>query len=140
LKHDLEAIIWLQRNIKGSPVILEAVGPTYAWTSRISIHSGLPTIIGWDWHQRQQRAAADPGQVKKRIQDVRQIYSAEDPKKILPLLKKYHVSYIYVGPLETTSYPRKGIDKFKRFDGRYWASVYRSKKVTIYKLMDPNPA
>ncbi|MCP4624465.1 MAG: hypothetical protein GY850_13200 [bacterium] len=134
LKHDLQAIVWLQKNIKGSPVILEAEGPLYSWTSRISIHTGLPTVIGWDWHQRQQRASADPQQVEKRIEDVRQIYSAADPDQILPLLKKYRVSYIYVGPLETTRYPRKGIQKFKRYDGRYWTSVYRSEKVSIYKL------
>jgi len=138
LKHDLQAIIWIQRNIKGSPVILEAEGPLYSWTSRISVHTGLPTVIGWDWHQRQQMVSAEPGQVAKRIQDVRQIYSAEDPDKILPLLRKYHVSYIYVGPLETIRYPQKGIEKFKRYEGRYWASVYRSETVSIYKLIDSN--
>ena len=34
LTADYEAILWIQRNIKGSPVMLEAVTPTYRWGGR----------------------------------------------------------------------------------------------------------
>lgn len=56
LAGDLRAIEWLWDNVPGSPVIAEAQAPLYSWGSRVSIYTGLPTIVGWDWHQSQQRA------------------------------------------------------------------------------------
>ena len=57
LRWDWDGIQWLRKNVQGSPVIAEAnTDPhNYRWGSRISIYTGLPTIIGWGWHQTQQR-------------------------------------------------------------------------------------
>ena len=45
LKWDLEAIRWLQDNVEGSPVILEAHHHQYHWTSRVAGYTGLPTVL-----------------------------------------------------------------------------------------------
>ena len=45
LKPDLDAIEWLRANVSGSPVIAEAHAPEYHWGSRMSVHTGLPTIV-----------------------------------------------------------------------------------------------
>ena len=58
LRDDEEAFAWLRRSVVGSPVVLEASVPPYRWGSRVSVYTGLPTVIGWDWHQRQQRSVA----------------------------------------------------------------------------------
>ena len=55
LSHDKDAIDWMLVNFKGLPVVAEAVTPIYRWGSRISIYTGFPTVIGWNWHQQQQR-------------------------------------------------------------------------------------
>jgi YYY domain-containing protein len=55
LGQDYDALIWMQDNIQGSPVVLEAWANLYRWGSRVSVYTGLPTVIGWDWHENQQR-------------------------------------------------------------------------------------
>ena len=53
---DLAAIHWFQDNVEGTPVIAEAsIGPYRGDGSRFSIALGLPTVLGWDRHEQQQR-------------------------------------------------------------------------------------
>ncbi len=133
LRHDLAAIQWLQQNIKGSPVIIEGLTDQYRWGNRVSINTGLPAVIGWDWHQRQQRvkyAAA----VTTRRRDVDQMYSTPDPQTALHLLQKYAVSYVYVGALERIQYPSVGVTKFANMQSQGLMPVYTNDEVTIYQL------
>src|SRR5207237_6582637 len=69
LPADANAIRWLQDTVVGTPVVLEGRSPVYRWGSRISIYTGLPTILGWDVHQGQQRAGFT-GMIQDRISDV----------------------------------------------------------------------
>ena len=68
LSHDYRAIRWLQDNVKGSPVMLDGVpaGIQYSWYSRISIYTGLPAVVGWQWHEEQQRTVLPDGPVAAR--------------------------------------------------------------------------
>ncbi len=43
---DYEAIQWINGHIKGQPVILEAPGEAYQFSSYVSTMTGLPTVIG----------------------------------------------------------------------------------------------
>ena len=75
LKYDRQAIDWLRENVSGSPVILEGNAPLYHWGSRVSIYTGLPTVIGWDWHQKQQRSIIDSSIIDRRIESVTNLYN-----------------------------------------------------------------
>ncbi|MBI2941374.1 MAG: hypothetical protein HYY04_13145, partial [Chloroflexi bacterium] len=130
---DLAAIRWLQENVEGTPVILEANTPLYRWGSRISIYTGLPTVIGWDWHQKQQRAGYTQ-LVDERLRDVRTMYTDASSSNTLVLLRRYKVEYIYVGDVERAYYPAPGLAKFDQMVGQSLDLVYDVDGVRIYRV------
>lgn len=133
LNWDREAFDWLKQNVHGVPTILEANTPLYRWGSRVSIYTGLPTVIGWDWHQKQQRSIL-PGQtIDHRIEDVRTMYNSTDVQQAENLLKSYDVKYVYVGPLEKLYYDPNGLAKFDQ-PNNLWSLVYQNDQVKIYQV------
>jgi YYY domain-containing protein len=133
LKWDREAIDWLLEHVQGSPVIVEAVTPLYHWGSRVSVYTGLPTVIGWDWHQKQQRSVLPGDVVDRRINDVSQIFGAASTDRTRELLDRYGVRYLYVGDQERLYYP--GVDeKMRRNQGNLWNRVYENQEVSIYEV------
>lgn len=135
LEADFEGIRWLRDNVQGSPIILEANTPTYRWGGRVSIYTGLPSVVGWQWHQEQQRW--DYRQmVAPRIRDVELIYSTQDISVARDLLAQYGVEYIYVGQLERSYYSEEGIAKFETDLAPYLSKVFQSDQVSIYQVLD----
>lgn len=57
LRQDYRAIRWMQENIPGSPVIVEANVPEVRWENRFTIYTGLPGMAGWNCHRRQRGSA-----------------------------------------------------------------------------------
>ncbi|MBI3537337.1 MAG: hypothetical protein HY070_07270 [Chloroflexi bacterium] len=135
LGFDRDAIQWLRENVAGSPVMLEGNAPLYHWGARVSIYTGLPTIIGWDWHQKQQRSIVDGAIIDHRIEVVSQIYNTRDPSVALENLKRYRVTYIYVGDLERAFYNAEGLAKFDAMtQGGILELVYQNERVKIFKM------
>jgi uncharacterized membrane protein len=114
LSQDYRAIRWMQDNVKGSPVIVEANCVEYHWCTRFTIYTGLPGVVGWNWHQRQQRGLMSTW-VEDRVAQVGDFYNAVDLEFARSFLNKYNVSYIIVGPLERAAYTPEGIAKFDQF-------------------------
>jgi len=112
LAQDYRLIRWMQENIEGTPRIIEAHVPEYRWGSRISIYTGLPTVIGWNWHQRQQRTINPAEWIYSRVTDVQDFYSTTDWNIVYKLLDQYKIEYIIIGQLERIVYPKDGIEKF----------------------------
>ena len=119
----------------GSPVIVEANSRNlYRWYSRFTINTGLPGVVGWEWHQQQQRALNPPEWVTKRITDIDQFYTTVDTAYTKEFLNLYQVKYIVVGQLEEVTYPGPGLDKFPAFNGNLWREVYRDGNTVIYEV------
>lgn len=139
LADDYEALRWLQSNVEGSPVVAEAHGsnPYRSIANRVTMYTGLPAIVGWDWHQRQQRAVVPGSLVKDRIQDVGALYNTPNVAQAQEILNKYGVSYVYVGELERSYYWPEGIAKFEQMArSGILEVVYEDEAVTIYEVKE----
>ncbi len=134
LSQDYRAIRWMQENVIGSPVIVEGNMPEYHWGTRYTIYTGLPNVIGWNWHQRQQRAASPEGTVEQRVSDVGEFYLTTDFDYAREFLSEYEVAYVIVGQLERALYPGPGLDKFDALNGALWQEVYHEGDTVIYKV------
>ncbi|MBI4762750.1 MAG: DUF2298 domain-containing protein [Chloroflexota bacterium] len=134
LSEDYRAIRWMQDNVQGSPVIVEANCPEYRWCTRFTIYTGLPGVVGWNWHQRQQRVYT-ANWVQDRVNEVGEFYNSLTAAYARSFLQKYGVQYIIVGQLERAAYIPEGIAKFEQFDGTLWRSVYRDGQTVIYEVI-----
>jgi YYY domain-containing protein len=138
LRWDKSAIEWLQLNVVGTPVVLEAATNQYRWGSRVSQYTGLPTILGWPWHQIQQRKDYS-NDIEVRKNTVSTMYNSPNEVIVLALLLKYRVKYVIVGPLERIRYTSTGLEKFDRMVGRDMELVYENPGVKIFEVIDvPN--
>lgn len=109
---DYKAIIWINNNIKGQPVILEEVGDAYTYSSRISASTGLPTVMGWPTHEWQWRGSSEIPFSRKS--EVANLYNGiNDEKTDKDFINTYKVEYIFVGNLERESYPQLNEEKIK---------------------------
>ncbi len=136
LSQDYRAIRWLQENVSGSPVIVEANMVEYHWGTRFTIYTGLPNVVGWNWHQRQQRAVLSGPVVEKRVEDVNNFYRTTDLAVARDFLRTYDVSYIILGQLERVLYQGEGLEKFTQFEGVGWREVYRDLDTVIYQVVE----
>jgi len=136
LKWDYEGIRWLLDNVVGSPTIIEGYASEYHWGARYAINTGLPAVIGWNWHERQQRAVAGDQQVVERVADVNFFYDTPFADDAQQVLDRYGVKYIVVGPLERAAYASQSLEKFDNMvnDGRL-ARVYQNEGVVIYEVL-----
>ena len=134
---DRDAIRWFLANVEGSPVVAEAnTTPTlYGWQGRYAVHTGNPTIVGWDFHQRQQRPAQSE-LIQRRVADVQKLFSTADADTAARILARYGAEYVVVGPLERAYHP-EGLGKWAEAEGRLWTLAYASPAVRIYRVGVP---
>lgn len=85
------AINWINKNISGQPVMLEAVGDSYTTFNQVSVTTGLPTVEGWIVHEWLWRGGYD--KPKLRQDDVQSIYESLSENNNLKENKK-NIEYI----------------------------------------------
>ena len=130
---EAEAIAWLNSNVEGAPVIVEAAGNSYTEYGRVSTYTGLPTILGWEQvHERVWRPRCSDCDFVGRREDVDRIYESEASNEVKALLEKYEATYIYVGRLEREMYGAEVGEGFENF----MDVVYYKDGVIIYKVRE----
>ena len=133
---DAQAIDWLRANVRGTPILLEAHAEAYRWAGRYAIQTGLPTLIGWPWHQTQQRSVANVDPIlASRQQLVRDLYTTLPADEILPSLQLYGVEYVVVGRLETAQYGPLAAVRFAELARQNQISeLFRTGETAIYQI------
>ena len=116
-------IDWLKHAPYG--IVAEAVGGSYSNYARISTLSGLPTVLGWPGHESQWRGGYDLQ--GSRQEDIKLLYETSDWEKVVEIIKKYDIRYIYIGSLERSTY-RVNEAKFQRILN----PIYSHGSVVIY--------
>lgn len=96
---DLALVEWLRSEVEGLPVIAEAPGEDYRWTSRFSAMTGLPTPIGWPYHESQQRRPYVP-LIDRRHADLTALFASGDPVVVATVLERYDIAYVVFGTRE----------------------------------------
>ncbi len=125
---DYQLINWINKNIKGQPIILEAVGDSYTDYARISANTGLPTVLGWPVHEWLWRGTYEV--VGPRVEEVKTFYTTSDIKKAKDIIKKYNVSYVVVSLLEKQKYPDLNEDNIKKLGD----IIYQNNGAKLYKI------
>lgn len=117
---DYAAIEWLRAHAPRGAVIVEAPGAEYSYGNRISMATGLPTVLGWAGHESQWRGGSkffkDDATGIDRAADVQRIYQTIDSKELLTYLDKYAIKFVVVGQTEKSMYglSKTQIEKFAR--------------------------
>jgi uncharacterized membrane protein len=122
---DYAAIQWIQKHLP-TGVLAEAVGGSYTEFARISAHTGLSTVLGWDFHEVQWRNGVE-GQGSRR-DDIRMLYETREAEEAETIIDRYGIDFVYVGPLERRTYQPLVEQKFAAF----LVPVYSQGEVTIY--------
>ena len=129
ISDDAAAIRWLNDNVEGQPIILEASGDSYQdYDNRVSAMTGLPTVLGWYVHEWLWKN--DLEEENQRKEDVQTIYTSSNADQIKSLIEKYKISYLFIGSCE--------YEKYGEINSELLASigkvVFRQSETTIIEV------
>ena len=124
LPEDYQAFTFMKTLEPG--VVAEAVGGQYTEYARVATFTGMPAVLGWPGHESQWRDNALQG---SRQSDLQTLYTTSDWAIAQEILNRYSIRYVYVGPLERSTYPVNE-EKFNLF----LKPVYQQGNVTIYEV------
>jgi len=136
---DAAAIRFLNDHIPGQPCLVEFVGGRYeGWSSRYSIFTGIPALMGWD--EVDEWVGARLGNdIQKRRSASHLIFQTNDSSLAKKYLDAYGVRLVIVGMAEkygphlnknypVKNYPTEGLAKFASF----LPLIYKNPEVEIY--------
>ncbi len=128
---EAEAIRFLNHDVRGVQVLLEAHGNPYQDFGRISMNTGLPTVLGWDYHLSQRAQPWDD--INRRKEDVNSLFLSPDRQEVETLVDRYHLAIVYAGRLEERTYGRRALSRFAEWDDLF-QPIFANDRVRIYAV------
>ncbi len=97
---------FLVRGLQGMAVppdvVAEAADISYAQFTRMAMHTGQPTVVGWPWHLQQRGQSRR--EIDARYEDLSELYAGMDPTLRRHILDRYRVRWIALADLERKTY------------------------------------
>jgi hypothetical protein len=112
---DRAATNWLVQHVPAGGRIIEAVGDSFTYASRISTNTGIPTVIGWNVHELLWRGSE--AEVSRRRDDVAALYEGKSQDDARRVIARYRARWLVVGRFEREQYPKLDVG-FVRSLGR----------------------
>ncbi len=117
---DYQAIMCLHEQVTGDNVVVaEAIGPAYRnQYGRVAYLTGIPTVLGWEGHQRQWRGATYNAIAGSRRTDIEILYNDPRWEVAVDVIRTYGIDYVFYGTTERQGtgdqgpYSSAGEDKF----------------------------
>jgi YYY domain-containing protein len=122
---DAAAIRYLQSAPLGVVAEAEISLSSYTYYARISTYTGLPTVLGWTWHEYQWRGNWDAHGTRET--DIKTLYEVPDWETTRAIIERYQINYVIVGMLERTTYNVSEV-KFQQ----HMAVLFQAGNTTIY--------
>ena len=105
----------LQGVARPGETIAEAAGNSYSHFTRITMHTGQPTVVGWDWHLRQR--GQSPEEIAARFADLETLYSGADRSARRAVLDRYRVGWVALAGVERERYGVDTVDPLQKVPG-----------------------
>jgi YYY domain-containing protein len=128
---ELAAYEWLNEHIQGIPTIVEAHGDSYQEFTRVSMNTGLPTVLGWGYHVFQR--AHTWGEINRRKADIQTLYTSDSKDTVRAILDRYRIALVFVGGLERRTYAGANLERFKEWTDLL-TPVYQNPGVTVFAV------
>jgi uncharacterized membrane protein len=122
---EYSALQWMTSNLEPG-VVAEAVGGSYSGYARVSMYTGFPTVLGWDFHEMQWRGSSQP--LGTRKDDIQWLYETRSWEEAQEIVRRYDIDYVYIGSLEQTTYQPLNMSKFNVF----MDLAFRNSDVSIF--------
>ncbi len=117
-------------------VVAEASGPAYREFARIVMHTGLPTVVGWEWHLQQR--GQDGREIAARNRDLEILYAGGDPAERREVLDRYRVAWIVLGRVERERYGVRADDPFRGVPGV--VEIASGRGTAVYRVLPAAPS
>jgi uncharacterized membrane protein len=126
-------IDYLNQSKSVTPLILaESNRPPYGGASRIAMHTGVPSFIGWEHHLSQRGIPLD--EIHRRNNILSAIYQANSPKDAFELAHAEKITHIVVGELERMNFGGSNNKLPLERTSRFFSKVAGGDKISLYSL------
>jgi len=92
----------LQGVARPGVAVAEAAGHYYSDFTRITMHTGQPTVVGWDWHLKQRGQSA--AEIAARADDLEFLYTGGNRERRRAVLDRYRVGWAVAARIERNRY------------------------------------
>jgi YYY domain-containing protein len=92
----------LQGVARPGEAVAEAAGPSYREFTRIAMHTGQPTVIGWEWHLQQRGQPV--AEIRARFNDLEDLYGSGTREKRREVLDRFRVGWAVAAKVERDHY------------------------------------